>query len=309
MRTRFFLLGFLVACKSHPSSQPPIPSSSAENLPEIPSAASAIPSATPAPSSSAPHLEEIIPERVLGEYATKYAAAADDRSRNIALAASKLDGVSIQPGDKISFNQIVGPRTVAAGFKPAPVLIMGERIPGIGGGTCQVSSTLHAASLYAGLKILTRRPHSRPVAYITVGLDAMVALPDDCPESKKCDISDLVIQNSYAVPVTVKTVTSREKSGAGSLTVSILGSADPPKVEVSHWFGWTDDFQIKEKKMSNMEPGSRVRKQTGEKGRNATVQLTFTWPGKDPIRQVVHSVYPPVTEIWEVGPEISVASP
>ena len=81
------------------------------------------------------------------------------------------------PGEIFDFNEVVGPRDEANGYKVAPVIAEGELVDGIGGGTCQISGTLHGAAFFAGLEIVERYPHTRPSSYIKMGLDATVVYP------------------------------------------------------------------------------------------------------------------------------------
>ncbi|MBI3976017.1 MAG: VanW family protein [Armatimonadetes bacterium] len=97
-----------------------------------------------------------------------------NRNHNIALAAGKLRGAVLLPGEVFSFNGTVGPRTPELGYLPAPVLLNTILVPGDGGGVCQVSSTLFNVALLADLAILERSNHSRPVAYLPIGRDATV---------------------------------------------------------------------------------------------------------------------------------------
>lgn len=96
------------------------------------------------------------------------------RAHNVELAAAHLDGVILEPGDELSFNETVGPRTLAAGFMEAPELHGGHLHEGVGGGVCQVATTLHVAALQAGLEILEHETHSIPLHYAPAGLDATV---------------------------------------------------------------------------------------------------------------------------------------
>lgn len=100
-----------------------------------------------------------------------------NRVHNIALAAQAVSGVILPPGGQFSFNQTVGPRVKELGFKEAPELIQYRLVPGIGGGICQVSSTLYNAVLLAGLPITERHNHSRPPKYVGLGQDATVVYP------------------------------------------------------------------------------------------------------------------------------------
>ena len=148
---------------------------------------------------------------LVSEFTTKFPASQYDRSSNIQLAASHLDGVVLMPGDSVSFNNTVGRRTIDGGFKEAGVYVNGRHDVGVGGGICQVSTTLYNAALFANLKILKRQNHSMPVAYVPVGRDATVDYGS----------IDLVIENNYDTPIAVSSEYER-----GRLTFRILGQKD-----------------------------------------------------------------------------------
>lgn len=133
------------------------------------------------------------PTVLLGQYQTKFARK-KNRTINVKLAASSLDGVFLMPGAEVSYNEWVGERSEARGFKEAPVIEQGEMVEGLGGGACQVSSTVHAAALLAGLGIEERYNHSLPSSYIPVGMDAVVSYP----------MLDLRIKNTHTRPVVLR---------------------------------------------------------------------------------------------------------
>lgn len=112
---------------------------------------------------------------ILTEFSTTFNSKVKGRSENISLAANAINETILMPGEEFSFNQVVGPTTIARGFKNAPVIVDGEFVEGVGGGVCQVSTTLFNAALRSGLTITSRRNHSLPVAYVPRGTDAAVA--------------------------------------------------------------------------------------------------------------------------------------
>jgi len=114
-------------------------------------------------------------EKVIGRYVTYYNPRNLNRSHNIELAASTLDSTVVFPGETFSFNRTIGRRTVERGYREAPVIVRGELSEGVGGGICQVSSTLFNAVDNAGLQIVERYVHSRHVAYVPPGRDATVS--------------------------------------------------------------------------------------------------------------------------------------
>lgn len=112
---------------------------------------------------------------LLSEFSTSFVSSNQGRSANIVLASSKISGTVLMPGETFSFNQIVGQRTAAAGFKEAAAYSEGQVVQEIGGGICQVSSTLYNAALYANLKITERTNHYFSPGYVKSGLDATVS--------------------------------------------------------------------------------------------------------------------------------------
>ncbi|WP_332632781.1 VanW family protein [Halalkalibacter flavus] len=113
--------------------------------------------------------------RRIGQYVTYFNSRNKQRSHNIKLATEAINNQVVFPGETFSFNQIVGKRTKERGYLPAPVIVRGELSEGIGGGICQVSSTLYNAVDRAGLAIVQRYSHSRRVPYVPRGRDATVS--------------------------------------------------------------------------------------------------------------------------------------
>lgn len=113
--------------------------------------------------------------KLIGHYVTFFNSRNRERSHNIFLATEKINNQVVFPGETFSFNQTVGERTKEKGYQPAKVIVKGEYSEGIGGGICQVSSTLFNAVDRAGLKIVKRYSHSRSVPYVPPGRDATVS--------------------------------------------------------------------------------------------------------------------------------------
>ncbi|MGG1313629.1 VanW family protein [Cohnella laeviribosi] len=148
-------------------------------------------------------------DKPIGHYVTYFNAGNKNRSHNIALAAKAINNTVIFPGETFSFNQTVGMRTLKKGYLPAPVIVRGELSEGVGGGICQVSSTLFNAIDRAGLKIVKRYSHSRHVPYVPPGRDATVSWGGP----------DFVFQNQYNQPVLIRTF-----AGGGRIFVTISSS-------------------------------------------------------------------------------------
>ncbi|WP_026894795.1 VanW family protein [Clostridiisalibacter paucivorans] len=111
---------------------------------------------------------------VLGSFVTRYNTSKKNRVNNIVQATNTINNKILMPNEKFSFNKATGVRNSDNGYKKAPVIINGELVPEVGGGVCQVSSTLYNAVLLSGLDILERHNHSLPLSYIGKGRDATV---------------------------------------------------------------------------------------------------------------------------------------
>lgn len=142
-----------------------------------------------------------IRRRPIGYYVTYFNARNRNRAHNIALAAKAINNTVVFPGEKFSFNRVVGRRTKDKGYLEAPVIVRGELSEGVGGGICQVSSTLFNATDRAGLHIVARYSHSRSVPYVRPGRDATVSW----------DGPDFVFRNPYNQPVLIRSSAAHGK--------------------------------------------------------------------------------------------------
>lgn len=125
-------------------------------------------------------IEQSIPkepvETNLSEFSTKLLSRTDSRLNNIRITCNTINGTTIHAGESFSFNSIVGKSTTSKGYQEADVIINGEKKQGLGGGNCQVSSTIYNAVLQtSGLVVTERHPHGKPVAYIEKDHDAAIS--------------------------------------------------------------------------------------------------------------------------------------
>ena len=125
----------------------------------------------------------------ISTFSSDYSSSSPERKHNVALAVKKLDNVTVEAGESLSFNETVGKRTKENGFREAGVILYGQFTRGVGGGVCQVSTTLYNAWISAGLDA-TGTNHSLTVSYVPAGLDAMVS-----------ETSDLLLTNNGDFPV------------------------------------------------------------------------------------------------------------
>lgn len=152
-----------------------------------------------------------ITRKPIAYYATYFNRHNSSRVHNIRLAAEAIDSVVVFPGEVFSFNDTVGMRTTGKGYRSAPIIVRGELAEGIGGGICQVSSTLFNAVDQAGLQIVSRYSHSRNVSYVLPGRDATVSWNGP----------DFAFRNRYNQAVIIRATVA-----GGGLYVSLHSSDD-----------------------------------------------------------------------------------
>ncbi len=111
---------------------------------------------------------------LLSNFSTKYSASNRNRTTNLILAAKKINGTVLMPGETFSYNKTVGARTIAAGYKEAPIYVSGKVEDGLGGGICQITTTLYNAVLYANLEVTERSNHQFVPSYAGASRDATV---------------------------------------------------------------------------------------------------------------------------------------
>lgn len=140
-----------------------------------------------------------IKETVLGRYKTIFHPGEKSRTVNLKLAAAAINGQVILPGKTFSFNKTVGPRTRERGYLEATIFVSGKKEQGMGGGICQVSSTLYNAVLNSKLRVVERHTHSLPVTYVPTGRDATVSY----------GYLDFRFQNNGKRPVKIRAIVER----------------------------------------------------------------------------------------------------
>ncbi|HOV80100.1 MAG TPA: VanW family protein [Bacillota bacterium] len=148
-------------------------------------------------------------DTLLSEYTTTFDAGAGNRAHNITVATGAINGTLLKPGEMFSLNKELGPRLAETGYLKAPVFIEDRLMLDIGGGICQVATTLYNAVLLSNLAIVERFPHPRPVNYVSPGRDATIA----------GDYLDLKFVNNTDTPVYISSFT-----GDGTITVQIFGA-------------------------------------------------------------------------------------
>lgn len=235
------------------------------------------------------HIASVDVSKVLASFETTFAIWGKNagRAENVRVAAKRIDGWLLAPGETFSFNDVVGPRTLEAGFTFAPEIVGDELETGVGGGTCQVASTLYAAALYGALDIVDRRNHGRPSAYTLLGLDATVAYGK----------VDLKLRNSFAFPLIIHAYFPKPTV----LRVELLGADPQAKVAYSHAINNSEDFFRRLTYKPQLKPGEMVLHQKGMRGHEVVSRVVTTWPDGRRDERFYFSGYRPVPEVFWVG--------
>lgn len=221
---------------------------------------------------------------LLASYTTYFNPSDEARSGNVRLATKALDMAVIKPGDILSFNNIVGERTVADGYKDAYIIVNGEFVPGLAGGICQVSSTLYNTGLLANLEVAQRSNHDLAISYVPLGQDATVAYPN----------LDLKFKNTTGGYLLIRT-----SETSNSLTISIYGKVNPgQQVAISNTTESVIQPQVQTVVDSSLQHGQSYIKQQGQPGYIVKSVRTVTVNGKvvssEPLPQSVYQALPQI---------------
>lgn len=227
-------------------------------------------------------------ENLVAKFSTNFSRGEEGRVHNIKLACEKLDHFLLLPGKNFSFNREVGRVTAERGFKEAPIILEGELVPGIGGGVCQVSSTLYNTALLSGLEIKQRANHSRPVSYLPLGRDATIAY----------DYIDLKFKNNRDHYILI---TSQVKGD--EITIRFFGDKNPQeRVEVMETDHEKIEPQVEIIINDDLEKGEKELIDPGKPGYRITVWRVF-YEGDEEIEREMLSTdyYRPVAAVYHIG--------
>lgn len=194
------------------------------------------------------------------------------------------------PGQTFDFNATVGPRDEAHGYRVAPVIAEGELVDGLGGGTCQISGTLHGAAFFAGLHMVERYPHSRPSYYIKLGLDATVVYPT----------INFRFRNDFDTPIVLHETVKDETATNGVVRAEILGAERKLTVSYFRRIDAVVPFEEVERETPKLPEGVRVLAQRGMPGFH-TSSSRVVRDGAYAVREKWSDTYPPTTQIIHVG--------
>lgn len=235
-------------------------------------------------------LEDLIEEgieRKIAEYSTKYSTKTDGRTHNVEATARVLHDTLLQPDEIFSYRKLVQETEKKFGYKPAPVILDGELRPGIGGGVCQVSTTLYNAVLFADLDLVERRNHSLPIGYAPLGRDATY--------------SDWGIDFRFK-NTTGKHLLIRTELKNGTLSVKLFGTfPEDKKVEVVTETVRTIAPSTETRKDSSLAPGQSKVVREGKPGYQVNVYKKITEAGSDRKVLVSKDIYKAQPRVVAVG--------
>lgn len=227
---------------------------------------------------------------LISTYSTKYDASNKNRSTNLKIAAEKINGKVLMPGEEFSFNKIVGKRTVEAGYKEAAIYADGGVVDGLAGGICQISSTLYNSVLLANLQVTERRNHSFTTSYAPAGRDATVVW----------GTIDFRFINSRSYPIKIEATVNN-----GIAEFKLYGMQEEVEYEVRILPVRTQSIPYKTtyEEDSGLIPGQQIVKQSGHAGCKVTTYKELRVNGevvsKEPIS---NDTYQPMRTIIRVAP-------
>jgi vancomycin resistance protein YoaR len=226
---------------------------------------------------------------LLAQFTTRYDQSAENRANNIKLSTEKINGTILMPGETFSYNKVVGERTISAGYKEAAVYVGGQIVQGIGGGICQVSSTLYNAVLLANLEITERRNHYFITSYVSASRDATVSYGS----------IDFKFKNTRSYPIKIECTAKN-----GICQVYIYGVEEETEYEVEIQDEITEiiPYTTKTIKTSDLAEGEEEIVQQGVNGYKSEAYRILKLNGKVVSKTLLSKdSYNALQEIIEVG--------
>lgn len=239
------------------------------------------------PGLTAERARELGVKEKLASYTTHFGGSSNRRA-NVQRAAELIDDTLLAPGEEFDFNTVVGKRTAANGFKVAPVIIGGRLEDSLGGGICQVSTTLFNAAFFAGLEVTARSNHTLYISHYPTGRDATVSWGGP----------DMRFRND-----TENWILIRSASSPSMVLFVIYGTPEGRKVEytTSGWYNIRPKVEEKET-TSALTPGETKVEDQGQTGRSVTVRRKVTREGTVIHEDTFASNYPMIPKVIKVGP-------
>ena len=226
----------------------------------------------------------------ISKYSTKYDVSNTNRSQNLKLASDKINGTVLMPGEEFSYNQVVGKRTVEAGYKNAKIYSNGQVVDGLGGGICQISSTLYNAVLLADLEITERRNHYFKTSYVPAGRDATVVWGS----------IDFKFKNTRTYPIKIE---SKVSSGIAEFKIHGIKEEKEYDIKILPVVTQTIPYGTQEIIDPTLMQGTKRTIQTGSSGCKVTTYVEKSLDGITVSKEAISSdSYKALTQIVHVAP-------
>ena len=227
---------------------------------------------------------------LISSYTTKYDASNTNRSGNLKLAAEKINGRVLMPGEEFSFNEVVGKRTIEAGYKNAKIYENGQVVDGLAGGICQISSTLYNAVVLANLEVTERRNHSFTSTYVPAGRDATVVYGR----------SDLKFKNTRNYPIKIEATVA---SGIAEFKIHGIKEETEYEIKIIPVTTQTIPYQTIYVPDPALAPGQQVITQGGHSGCRVTTYVEKRLGGVVVSKEVLsNDTYNAMNTVVNVGP-------
>ena len=235
----------------------------------------------------------------LGSYTSSFVNSDSNRASNVVLGAKMLNGTIVMPGETFSFNAVMGDCGLSSrGFKPAAVFKAGKVVQEVGGGICQISSTLYVSVLYANLDIVSRSNHALPVGYVPVSLDATIYYP----------YLDFKFKNTRDYPIKIVATTTSSRK----LTIAIYGTKEDKEydVELTSWVTETIASKVEKQNDSSLAKGKTKVIQAGSAGYKSVAYKTVKYNGKVVSKELLsQDSYGSTPKIIAVGTKVTIQKP
>lgn len=209
---------------------------------------------------------EAFPDQ-LGTFTTRYDVSDRDRSTNLVIACQKINGKVVLAGETFSYNKALGPRTAAAGYRNGKIYSGGEVVDGIGGGICQISSTLYNTVLMSNLEIVERRNHQFVTSYVPAGRDATVVY----------GMTDFKFKNTRKYPIRI---VATAKNGIATVTMYGIKEENEYTFTFSTKTVASIPFTTKYEEDNSLPAGTEKVKQKGANGLKTETYMTKLLNGK-----------------------------
>lgn len=227
---------------------------------------------------------------LISSFTTRYDASNVNRSQNLAIATSKINGTVLMPGEEFSFNQVVGKRTIEEGYKDAKIYQDGKVVDGLAGGICQISSTLYNAVVQANLEIVERRNHSFTTSYVKAGRDATVVY----------GVIDFKFKNTRTYPIKIE---GSVNSGIAEFNIHGIKEEVEYTVDLAPVVTASIPYSTQYIPDPTLMPGQQVLVQAGGSGCKVTTYKETKLDGKLVSREIISTdTYQPMKAIIRVGP-------